>query len=131
MTKLKPCPFCGGEADVINAECGQGEIYAIQCGKCQAKIGWFDEVKEAIEVWNTRPSPWHTGTPTDEGWYVVKYKCIHEGKYYEKIEYHTMYIYADSFGNMIISGRASDDVWQAIEYMKIDDAHTPFRASKE
>ena len=68
--KLLPCPFCGGEARLIEAECGT-TIHAVECVLCQAKIGWFDEKERAIEAWNNR-SNWHTGTPTEEGWYLVK-----------------------------------------------------------
>ena len=70
MTELKPCPFCGGEARLIEAECGT-TIHAVECVLCQAKIGWFDEKERAIEAWNNR-SNWHTGTPTEEGIYVCR-----------------------------------------------------------
>ena len=68
--KLLPCPFCGGEAIV------RGSIVTydhVACRKCNsAMIG--DTKEEAIEKWNTRPNPWHTETPTEEGWYLVQTK---------------------------------------------------------
>ena len=82
MTELRPCPFCGGEARLIDSECGT-TIYAVECVLCQAKIGWFDEKERAIKEWNNRPSPWHTGTPTEAGWYLVAYrKCDCDGSLY-------------------------------------------------
>lgn len=51
--KLKPCPFCGGEAEICN-------IYdhrrSVRCHKCWAKSVFVDEsdIKEAVEAWNKR-----------------------------------------------------------------------------
>lgn len=46
--KLKPCPFCGGEADS-----GFGSV---NCYKCNARIELFrpGDTAEAIAAWNTR-----------------------------------------------------------------------------
>lgn len=67
--RLKPCPFCGGEARLIEAEIGMFEDgYAVYCdGTCDVKMGvggrlgeaykWtptFRTEAEAIEAWNTR-----------------------------------------------------------------------------
>ena len=66
---LKPCPFCGGEAEIIESDYGMYITgYAVYCrGKCHMKLGvsgrlgevyeWipvFDTEAEAIEAWNTR-----------------------------------------------------------------------------
>lgn len=32
---------------------------------------------KAIEAWNTRPDPWHTGVPTEDGDYLVKLDVEH------------------------------------------------------
>ena len=56
-TKLKPCPFCGGE-DVMTMLCGDG--YYVVCysrnkGKgCGSSTGWHETEQEAIESWNRR-----------------------------------------------------------------------------
>ena len=47
--KLKPCPFCGGEADYILPI-----HWIIQCKGCLVETAGFDTVEEAAEAWNTR-----------------------------------------------------------------------------
>lgn len=62
MTKLKRCPFCGGEAKTEQCEditCnakGKARIYpytAIYCVDCGARIEEQDE-EELADMWNTR-----------------------------------------------------------------------------
>ena len=63
--KLKPCPFCGGEAnkrDVSYSIKPSGEVihYYVECSTCSACGSPFDcekhddPISEAIEAWNTR-----------------------------------------------------------------------------
>ena len=68
VIKIKPCPFCGGEArlEVHRFWCertGKFEEggYSVQCSEneCIAHAGFFTIKEEAIEKWNTR-------TPTVE-----------------------------------------------------------------
>ena len=50
MSKLLPCPFCGGEA----RHYAPGLVdHHIECRKCTADVAGDSEA-EAIEVWNTR-----------------------------------------------------------------------------
>lgn len=66
-TKLKPCPFCGGEANVVIAPM-EGTAY-VECKHCSAMMGryrksgesdhkgfWthFETQEKAIEAWNRR-----------------------------------------------------------------------------
>lgn len=75
MDNLKPCPFCGGEAQIIctssvNADC-LSKIFVIRCRKCGLRapepfriyarienngMCEFDDTgkKAAIEFWNRR-----------------------------------------------------------------------------
>ena len=62
MTKLKRCPFCGGEAkteqceDITYNAKGKARIYpytAVYCVDCGAKIEEQDE-EELVDMWNTR-----------------------------------------------------------------------------
>ena len=62
---------------------------------------------------------WHTGTPTEEGWYLVAYECVYECKYKGKLEYHTMHIFENELGYKDIRGRGSDDVWKMLAWMPI------------
>ena len=71
--KLKPCPFCGGDnTDIISADIIAGTQYwRIHCYGCGCTQTPVSDKEEAIEKWNNRPSSWHTGTPTEEGDYIV------------------------------------------------------------
>ena len=48
---LKPCPFCGGEADAISAV---GETW-VRCMACEASGPSSSNDTHAITAWNTRP----------------------------------------------------------------------------
>jgi len=82
MMKIKPCPFCGKEPhwhqDLYD---GTFALYCPneQCTMDSVATDHFVAKEEAIEAWNTRTSDWHTGTPTEEGYYLVHLK-----KYYYK-----------------------------------------------
>ena len=49
--KLEPCPFCGGEAKVMD----MGYPHWVYCKNCGAKVhgGTHDE-KDSIQAWNRR-----------------------------------------------------------------------------
>lgn len=56
MTKLKPCPFCGGEAilethmndDFLNS------YYRVVCESCGVKTLFIYHREETINFWNRR-----------------------------------------------------------------------------
>lgn len=56
MNKLKPCPFCGGEAEITKNICA---VY-IRCKDCKSTTAAFTAMIEtcalndAIEAWNRR-----------------------------------------------------------------------------
>ena len=63
--ELKPCPFCGGEADMCGSvSCNYGkhtisvDFVCLGCGtKIKLKTKWeFDPIYEAVEAWNRRVS---------------------------------------------------------------------------
>lgn len=68
MTKLKPCPFCGGEAEVGQVEHSAGmdgyfTNWFIRCQKCGANIERAADdyygrksfpAGEVMEIWNRR-----------------------------------------------------------------------------
>lgn len=49
MDKLKPCPFCGGEAEIAYSR-----NYYVWCDKCETRGDWYSTEAEAIKAWNTR-----------------------------------------------------------------------------
>jgi Lar family restriction alleviation protein len=66
--KLKPCPFCGGEARTRTTRKMNrgGTRYYVECKHCYASsnpwydLGATDTKAEAITAWNTRtPDPTH------------------------------------------------------------------------
>lgn len=57
--ELKPCPFDGGEAWIIEDRGDRGSLpllYRPQCKKCGADRGGYRTKAEAIEAWNRRVS---------------------------------------------------------------------------
>lgn len=49
--ELKPCPFCGGEAELYQSYCG---YYQIECHQCSARSCTAVEKESVISNWNTR-----------------------------------------------------------------------------
>ena len=56
MAKLKPCPFCGGEAFVQKFRIdGTGRFFiSVVCRVCFAQTGHHTKEAYAIEAWNRR-----------------------------------------------------------------------------
>lgn len=54
--QLKPCPFCGGKAELGEAEYARTFFYAF-CTSCFASIQSCKTTDEAIKQWNTRVEP--------------------------------------------------------------------------
>lgn len=83
--KLKPCPFCGGEAEIYNPMPGYESGYGTYCKSCDSYFTHGDSEEEAIKVWNSRYEATCTisaemiytyeGDPIDE-----VYKCSECGK---------------------------------------------------
>ena len=52
MSELKPCPFCGGEANTTETA-RSGKRWGVACS-CGAAIRFFDSEAEATSAWNKR-----------------------------------------------------------------------------
>ena len=50
-----PCPFCGGEAEMLTAESmNGGYLFGIMCNDCRSRGDVYDTEAEAIAAWNSR-----------------------------------------------------------------------------
>lgn len=63
MAELKPCPFCGGAAELIKREytmIGHKEQAYVRCKNCGTMSDFFNENisycanEKAVEAWNRR-----------------------------------------------------------------------------
>jgi Lar family restriction alleviation protein len=55
MNELKPCPFCGGEAEMDTIERYDGaNIFFVKCTTCQMTMPLKSAYSEAIAAWNRR-----------------------------------------------------------------------------
>ena len=54
--ELKPCPFCGGEADVGKMMSGltKGDVYRVSCTWCQYSFHSRTHRDDVAKAWNTR-----------------------------------------------------------------------------
>ena len=55
--ELKPCPFCGGEADIFTSvEVGYlgSNKFTVRCGNCFCGTGHYEDTERAKEAWNRR-----------------------------------------------------------------------------
>lgn len=48
--RLKPCPFCGSEAQADNSD----DMWAVFCTKCPASMAFFKTYDGAVILWNRR-----------------------------------------------------------------------------
>ena len=51
---LKPCPFCGGRAKVMNGPDDWAQCDWVQCDRCGATTAFSATVESAIAKWNSR-----------------------------------------------------------------------------
>ena len=83
--KLKPCPFCGGEA--VMHEMATDD-WCVWCLECLCGMYGFNTEQEAIETWNKRVpqeenQDWFRSLPTKDKEKLFKYiseKCLKCGE---------------------------------------------------
>ena len=51
--ELKPCPFCGGKAAVVESS-PVYLAYRVRCKRCGAETGMYTTAIKAVRCWNTR-----------------------------------------------------------------------------
>ena len=55
MSELKPCPFCGGEAAVVEVFLyGKVKGYVVGCEKCECESSMYSSKQNAEIAWNRR-----------------------------------------------------------------------------
>lgn len=103
-------------------------MYYVECSKCGQTVvkGEFDTtyhsdkwaINKAIKAWNNRTSPWHTGTPTEEGWYLVAYQ------HKDKMTYRAVRFFLEEGLDMEFleseGGIYYPDIWKAVAWQKIE-----------
>ena len=53
--KLKPCPFCGGEAEAQN----RGIVWVVICKNCETVTTFMPTAQRAADIWNRRDKSTH------------------------------------------------------------------------
>lgn len=75
--KIKRCPCCGNQ---YPTEIRDNNTVYVHCSHCgfKTKEYYYTDKQKAIDEWNNSISPWHTGIPAEEGWYLLKVKSDDE-----------------------------------------------------
>lgn len=71
--KLKPCPFCGGEAKIRKDITGLTEVW---CYDCLTNTGLQPPGDYAIKKWNTRPAEDALKASNEKMRKVLEKQCI-------------------------------------------------------
>lgn len=93
---------------------------------CTTEKEICEHIKQAIKTiiqHKETENPWHTGIPTEEGFWLVKYKCVVEGKYNGRLTYRAVKIEKDKIDGFAYEsgGIGAEEYWKPIEYQKIDE----------
>ena len=73
MSELLPCPFCGGEAEMLTAESMYGGyLFGIMCNDCRSRGDVYDTEAEAIAAWNSRADYHGYEQAAIEAWESIK-----------------------------------------------------------
>lgn len=56
MDELKKCPFCGGEAEIVDIKGRESalHVFDIYCMECGVNIEKSDCLEDAVDRWNER-----------------------------------------------------------------------------
>ena len=112
MTELKPCPFCGALPMVKYGKQLIPHFY-IKCRNLDCDVCAVGNTQEeASKKWNKRPNPWHTGTPTEEGLYLIAFK------FSGKNEYEVRELYLHPLDGLTFGVRRDIVAWMPIEPYK-------------
>lgn len=70
--ELKPCPFCGGEARIVQASGRM--LFCVVCDDCDASGGHYFTEEDAATAWNDRAERTCHLVETDHE-YEASYRC--------------------------------------------------------
>ena len=128
MTELKPCPFCGGEVSLkdmgyfwmisrSNKSSCKCRVFLESRAFTRDNLGAMERAKERlIEKWNRRLDGWHTGTPTEEGLYLV----LLDGHYHKDTSAYIVALWGNSGWRMTIQGTYYNLEEKVIAWQKIE-----------
>lgn len=129
MTELKPCPFCGGAVTIADygdylsiITKGTDPKVSCRCRLFMESEKFAEGDREArrraedslSEKWNRRFDGWHTGTPTEEGWYLIAFNYEFEGG----VRYTTDYFKDGKWAFPMVRDISKLRAWQRIEPYK-------------
>lgn len=92
--KLKPCPFCGGEAFCYvsgRIEPEMPDMFWVRCKNCDVVTKSYTTREKAIKKWNTRALGWipvEERRPEEEYCTVL---CVTDKNYYYVVVYNEKY----------------------------------------
>lgn len=72
MSDLKPCPFCGGEAEPFNPFGNTNGTWCVLCSECASATGFEQTEAEAIAAWDTRVDYHGYEQAAIEAWESIK-----------------------------------------------------------
>lgn len=52
--EIKPCPFCGGKAQLLPAYYGSSKVWHVMCSRCMASSMFNESPSTPIHYWNKR-----------------------------------------------------------------------------
>lgn len=69
MTNLKRCPFCCGEAEMVNELAIAPPLawYIVRCTRCRCQAGGSRQMDTAVTYWNLRCKRTHASVDVDLG----------------------------------------------------------------
>lgn len=54
MNELRPCPFCGGNAEFDYVEIRLKWFTKVKCKTCKGQTNIYKDEESAVEAWNRR-----------------------------------------------------------------------------
>lgn len=75
MEKLKPCPFCGGRAVMVEGKYQAPGKFSATCGVCFCSSPWETSEENAVHTWNRRVER-QKKAPSTFSWWGERMKIL-------------------------------------------------------